>query len=62
MAGSRRGAVQDMVENATAHRLVWRQLPIILVAGLLVGAVFGLAITAFVPAPTVIAAKSKARR
>jgi hypothetical protein len=51
-----------MVENATAHRLVWRQLPIILVAGLLVGAVFGLAITAFVPEPTVIAAKSKARR
>ena len=46
---------------STSSRLVWRQLPLIIITGLLVGTIFGQAIKAFGPEPATVAAKSKTR-
>ncbi|NBJ11601.1 hypothetical protein [Microvirga arsenatis] len=39
----------------------WRQLPLIVVAGLLIGTLFGQALKAYAPATTIVATKSKLR-
>jgi hypothetical protein len=42
-------------------RVGWRQLPLIIIGGLLIGAIFGEAIKAFAPEPIAVAARTKPR-
>jgi hypothetical protein len=42
-------------------RVSWRQLPLIIISGLLIGAVFGEAIKAFAPEKTTVMARAKPR-
>jgi hypothetical protein len=42
-------------------RVAWRQLPMIIVSGLLIGVIFGEAIKAFAPERTTMVARTKSR-
>jgi hypothetical protein len=42
-------------------RVAWRQLPIIILSGLLIGAIFGEAIKALTPEQTTVLARAKSR-
>ena len=50
-----------MRKTSSNAKLEWRQLPFILIGGLLIGAAFGEAIKAFAPAPATVAFKAKTR-
>lgn len=42
-------------------RINWRQLPVIIISGLLIGSIFGGAIKAFAPEQTTVMARVKPR-
>lgn len=51
----------EMGRISTSPKILWRQLPFIILGGLLIGAVFGEAIKAFAPAQTTMVARAKSR-
>jgi len=53
---------EDLMKGMKAGSgIAWRQLPLIVAAGLLIGTLFGQALKAYAPATTIVAAKSKMR-
>ena len=50
-----------MGRTSTGLKASWRQLPLIILGGLLIGIIFGEALKAFVPAPSAVATQGKSR-
>ena len=50
-----------MRRTSTSLKASWRQLPFIILGGLLIGFIFGEALKAFVPGPSAVATQGKSR-